>query len=596
MTDPNPVLLAQHDARLDLFVTKLTSALHESTTTPTSLADHALKLAQDASYDSSDFHRREILTRALNKTLLQEIQRSAGFSEKGALRLVDASIELARRDKILRQVPAHLLEVLFVSHSQKRLVEAIPAIRTRFEALRGTCTSRLSDAAYAIKSITSCMRQDSRASSIRNDFRATNPIFFGHLYLMLDAALPPWHPSCARRQMSYSVTVFDEALAPYDLENAVKGQSSRSTMDIPLYRSFWTAYAAMKNPSLAESPAHWRHISACMDRVLSAFRTVPPIKELDELFSNGSAEHKGRESKAEMDTTATESEKQDSKHNKTITVDGQKKQKYKTRIPKHLTSPSILRLQIEDIKIRRHVLVQYAIFLHHLEVVSQQQSTEKDNAASKAGMDFCKTLFVPGGEGTRLKKSIFDIMSSDDGANFKHYVSGLLQRERHWINWKKNTGYGHLRRTSSVAPSVFKRRKVRSKISKYATESNRSTDNAPWRMRQSAWVVPPAKERAQPLLERAQAELWSEDVLKMELKEDMDDADVTDSMKRKNDSKYVWRTLRMLCEENLQCITSVAQRDGTLDLEALIKTKQEPRKSGGSEGPGVKKTESVASK
>lgn len=594
MADPNPVLLAQHDARLDLFVTKLTSALYESTTTPTALADHALKLAQDASFDSSDFHRRDILTRALNKTLLQEIQRNAGFSEKGGLGLVDVSIELARRDKILRQVPAQLLEILFVSHSQKRLVEAIPVIRTRFEALRGTCTARVQDAAYVIKSITSCMRHDSRASSIRHDFRATNPAFFGHLYLMLDAALPPWHPSCTRRQMSYSVAVFDEALAPYDLENAVKGQFSESTVDIPLYRSFWTAYAAMKNPSLAESPAHWRHVSACMDRVLSAFRTVPPVKELDDVFSDQIVEQKGRESKTEMDTTAIESEKQDSKLNKTKTTDGQKNKKYKSRIPKHLTSPSILRLQMEDIKIRRHVLVQYAIFLQHLEVVSQQQSTEKDNAASKAGMDFCRTLFVPGGDGTRLKKSVFDILTSDDGTNFKHYVSGLLQRERHWINWKKNTGYGHLKPTSSVAPSVFKRRKVRSKISKYGT-ANRSIDNAPWRMRQSAWVVPPAKERAQPLLERAQAELWSEDVLKMELKEDMDDADVTDNMKRKNDSKYVWRTLRMLCEENLQCITSVAQRDGTLDLEALIKTKQEARKSGGSEGPAIKKTESAAS-
>lgn len=513
--------LTQHDARLDILVTKITSALQSSEKSPEGLATHALKLSTEAT--TTVAASRDLLSRAFHKAALILLRGGHGKDSETrmhafdvSLALVDAAIDLLPTKRIDTRLPLSLLEVIFSFHTQAELASRVSTIRRRYEAIRASQSERVADL-YIIKSVMSCINRDQSGS---------NPVLSGRLRLMLAASLPVWHPSGMNRRAQYNISN-----AP-DYENVLKNEDT-SDVDVALYKAFWRAQELVGNPSLSESPAVWQEAYVSMDRVLCAFKSLPAAKEIETCIDVS-------------------------------------KEKQQSRIPKFLTSPSILRLQLEDIRIRRHILMQYAIFLHHLESVAGYTLSEKDTPAWKSSVEFCKTLFESGGEGVKLRKQVYDVMNLDSHGKFKRFVLSLLHRERRWMHWKKHTGYTHLVGNKGAAPTIFKRRKVRSRVDEDDV-AQRDVRND-WDSRQNAWCVPPPSECAAPLLERARAELWSADVLKMELKEDMEDDEVSEDMKRANDSKYVWRTLRMLCEENIACLASVSnQENGSLDLEALVR-------------------------
>lgn len=521
----NPVdFLSQHDARLDVLVSKITSALHSPDSTPDKLASLAYEYSSSAATSVSS--SRDLLSRAFHKAALISLRGGHVHNAEARLRafdtsliLVDSTISLLQEKRIEARLPITLLEVTFSFHTQTELANRISTIRRRFEAIRAAHPEKVAEL-YIIKSIMSCINRDQSGS---------NPVLSGYLRLILAASLPVWHPSGMNRRGQYNTSNIP------DYENVLKNEDAPD-IDVALYKAFWGAQALVANPSMAESPPQWREAFFSIERVLSAFKAVPPSKELDAFTP----------------------------------LSKDKTEKMRSRIPKYLTSPSILRLQLGDIRVRRHVLMQYAIFLHHLETVAGFIPSGKDTPTSKIGIEFCKKLFSIGGEGIKLRKQVYDVMNADCDGKYKRFVTSLLQRERRWLHWKKHTTYAHLSAKKVSAPTIFKRRKVRSKISEDGMMEREPVSD--WEARQKAWFVPSPSSRAAPLIERAKTELWSAEVLKMELKEDMEDEEVSEDMKRRNDSKYVWRTLRMLCEEDVACLVNVAsQSNGFLDLEALVR-------------------------
>lgn len=569
-------VLSKHDDFLDSFVARLSSTLRQPNTNPQKLADCAIDLFHEPALSSTPFKiKQDLLGHVFQKTLLSELKKfrsqfsertdhhkasDPGSDEQLAFRLkafdsvfslIDASIHLLSlpkyRDIISSRLPPQLVEFLLAMHSQVEIEARVHRIQSCFKEVRYVC-SQMDDRAYylyILKAINFCISRDKSGCY---------PLLSGHLKLMLAAAVPAWHPSCTKRLMAYNEDIED-----VDIENLLK-EHHQASVDTALYRAFWTAQNAMKNPSKAESPEEWKRIASCMERVIAAFRTVSPIN---------TAEHEDIDDDVEMSANS------DSK----VGVKGEGKHLLKSMSKQSLqteslSSPSILRLQMEDIRVRRQVLVQYAIFLHHLEVVSSQKPTERDSSATLKAIEHCKLLFSPGGSGMRLKKQVFDVMNSDTDGKLKRFVNNLLQRERCWINLKKTTGYSHLTKTKAKASKIFKRRKVGSKpVGKSSSSLKNRNDGGGlngWKTRQRAWMLPSPSEREEILRDRANSELWSKDVLNMELKEDMNDEDVTEDTKRKNDSKYVWRTLRMLCEEDVTCLTRISGKKGAIDLEALV--------------------------
>lgn len=432
-----------------------------------------------------------------------------------ALAIVDYAIELVRNRHIDEELPCKLLEFVFTFCTRGQLSRGVDAIRDRFNAYRQATSPRTP--LYLIKAAMSCINRDQHGS---------DPVLSGRLRLILAAALPVWHPSGLNRRGQFNdgngIDVESE------MENA-----NTSDFDAALYKAFWGVQEFMQNPSLAENQEVWSKVRVLIDKILDTFETIniptdPGI--------------------------APESPS-----------------------PKYMAAPSLLRLQLVDKHVRRHVLIQFVIFLHYLEAVGCTLPSEKDSPAAHKKFAFCNSLFESNGEGSVVKGRVYTLLDRDCAGKFKRFVASLIQRERKWIDWKKRTGYKHLKEPTGEAPRTFKRRRVLSPVpdsSESHTSQRRLDFPEEWVLRQKAWTVPPKSVRMDPLSDLSRLKVSTVQDLKNHLREDKEDSDITDDAKRLNNSKFVWRALRLLCEESiatvLQIIEPVAEHG--VDLERCLKT------------------------
>lgn len=453
-------------------------------------------------------------TVAVLKEALEEPS-NAHSAFTNALAIVDCAIVLLRNRHVDEMLPCTLLEFVFAFCTRAQLSKGIDPIRQRFDAYRRATTTPRTHL-YLIKAAMSCINRDQKGS---------DPVLSGRLRLMLAAALPVWHPSGLNRRGQVN-----EA-NKIDYEEQLKDDDSKH-VDVALYKAFWGIQQYMQNPSLAEDEHTWRKPKAALEKVLDAYETITIPEGPGITLENPS--------------------------------------------PKYMTAPSVLQLQLVDVRVRRHVLVQIAIFLHHLEVVGETAPTEKEAPATQEKHLFCKSLFESGGEGDMLRGRVFALLERDSAGKFKRFISSLLQRERKWIDWKKRTGYKHLNDLGHEPPKVFKRRRVLSPIpdsSGPVSKKTCPTGPREWQLRQSSWEVLPVSERMTPFKDPHRSMVPSVQTLKGQLKEDMDDPEITEDLKRKNDKKFVWRALRLLCEESMETVMQVIDSNSKsgYDLELWIK-------------------------
>lgn len=508
----------RHEADLNDVHGTLISLLVAPNSSPQSVANELHTRVQNSTSDT-----KELLTRVLRKAAVDILKGgiqdpslpNSAFSN--ALAIVDCAIVLVHERHVDERLPCSLLEFVFTFCTRGQLANGVDAIRERFAAYRAAALSTRTHV-YLIKAAMSCINRDQKGS---------DPALSGRLRLMLAAALPVWHPSGLNRRGQ-----FNEG-NEIDYESALKERDFKD-LDVALYKAFWGVQRFMQNPSLAETEETWVDARAAMDAVLEAFETLTIPEEPAIVLESPS--------------------------------------------PKYMSAPSVLRLQLVDIRIRRHVLVQFAIFLHHLEVLGDTTPSEKDAPVVQKKHTFCKSLFASGGEGKKAKDRVYALLERDSAGRFKRFIVSLLQRERKWIDWKKRAGYKHLNKTGSDPPKTFKRRRVLSPVpGSGSSASKRTRQSGPeeWKLRQASWKALPPSERMAPFKDPQRSLVPSVETLKEQLKEDMEDPEITEDVKRKNDTKFVWRSLRMLCEESLETLMQVIDTNSKTgyDLELCVKGK-----------------------
>ena len=178
-------------------------------------------------------------------------------------------------------------------------------------------------------------------------------------------------------------------------------------------------------------------------------------------------------------------------------------------------------------EIQTLICVQAAILFQHLEF---------------DGGTFGKSLFN-GGEGVALRKRVMDGLDS----GFRRFVMVLLNRERRWVRWKKTME--HTKKPKVEIARPFKRRMIRQPRLQARGIEGMGMPELSWKIFLEA------------------NETGGLDALMEEVKEDKNEAEED---KRKGDSKYVWRALRTLCDENVELMGKVANEEGKVDLERIV--------------------------
>eukprot|EP00178_Gracilaria_changii_P015816 TRINITY_DN444_c0_g1_i1.p1 TRINITY_DN444_c0_g1~~TRINITY_DN444_c0_g1_i1.p1 ORF type:complete len:493 (+),score=106.19 TRINITY_DN444_c0_g1_i1:5022-6500(+) len=338
-------------------------------------------------------------------------------------------------------------------------------------------------------------------SAIERDTHALDAVRSGRLRLMLAESLRAWHPSGMNRRGAYATHPIAYDPLP------------QTNVDAALYNALWGLHKFLQNPSLAENDASWKQAAAALDTVICAFESTTPRSDT---VPHG--------------------------------VD-------------YPTSPSVLSLQLADVHFRRHMLLQYAIFLHHMETTASLPIGEKDGHAVRQSLEFCAKLFGRNGSGEQLKLRVMALLDRDDGSRLKHFAQSLLQRERVWLRWKR-TNYSHLEAGVTKSPTVFKKRTV------LWHQKDKPIRFNNWLQRiKSLESQTENGDVYAPLFDRTLIPGVKE--LKQALKEDLDDTDLDEGSLRKNDKKFKWRALRTLMDEDVAVLRKLSESD-ELNLDVVL--------------------------
>lgn len=237
-------------------------------------------------------------------------------------------------------------------------------------------------------------------SVIDRDIHGLQAVRSGRLRVMLAESLRTWHPSAMNLRGAYgNRPVFSSPLP-------------ESHIDSALYNAVWGLQKFLQKPSLAESESVWKEASVLLSTVLSVFETTPVDRDI---------------------------------------------------VPpgvEYSTSPHILEMQLADARFRRELLVQYAIFLNHIETTGLLSVSSKEQERENQNSEFLRGLFDHDNEGDRLKSRVMALVKKYDGWDLFYFLHSLLKRERVWVRWKKASKYSNLKTAKVSSSSMFKRRTV----------------------------------------------------------------------------------------------------------------------------------------
>lgn len=488
------------------------------------LYEHAQKVLEESSDNGTDIS--DLLSTALKKSIVHVLKgnltKSTDEAFDTAIRIVQMSIHLAKQQKpqnsnekcVSDKIPLTLLEYLFTFHQQSDLLRRIDSIRDCFNQFNPRVPEKLGlsprSVIWAVKLVVCCLNRDRSY---------LNPVLSARMCLMLAASMSTWHMSGMNKRGLCNTE------KRFDYERALK-EEQNSDVDVSLYRSFWRIQEFMLDPSTVDTTIAWKHAIESMRKVLEAFEVIPKTEP---------------------------------------------KSDYTGQVPHYFTSPSLLQLQLSDARLRQHVLLQFVIFLHYLESFGEMSASNTKDASAKGQKgELYRSLFSDTGEGNQMQARVLSLLEKDSSVQFRRFIASIFVRERRWMYWKEKTGWSHLQPKMRKEPAKKFIRRSRDSDGNDMPPAKRARGRNSWLERQKGWEQMP-RNPTDPLKEEGCVVPGTKDILD-EVKEDVDDDDITEDFKRKNDSKYVWKTMRILSDEGTGLLLKAVDNKAKLghDLELCL--------------------------
>eukprot|EP00127_Corallochytrium_limacisporum_P006279 Clim_evm23s224 gene=Clim_evmTU23s224 len=190
------------------------------------------------------------------------------------------------------------------------------------------------------------------------------------------------------------------------------------------HRSFWDLQTYLLDPrKVYESEKDWERFKARIEIVLEAFSTGAAV------VASG-AEVKGEDDE-QMDTDAV--------------VSGRDEDGGDLYFPKHLTSGSLMTMQLKDTHFRRQICVQLLIAFQYLKANVKFKTPEQHLKPQQENfIDAC----IP---------KVHDVIAKTppDGKRFLRSIKYLLANEEFWSSWKNNGCPSFEREPVTVDASVY---------------------------------------------------------------------------------------------------------------------------------------------
>eukprot|EP00268_Persea_americana_P019579 TRINITY_DN2005_c0_g2_i1.p1 TRINITY_DN2005_c0_g2~~TRINITY_DN2005_c0_g2_i1.p1 ORF type:complete len:653 (-),score=181.81 TRINITY_DN2005_c0_g2_i1:312-2270(-) len=263
------------------------------------------------------------------------------------------------------------------------------------------------------------------------------------------------------------------------------------SVDFNFYKTFWSLQEHFCDPaSTTVGPIKWQKFSSNLMVVLDTFE-AQPLSEDD-----GNANHLEEEEAAAFNI-------------------------------KYLTSSKLMGLELKDPSFRRHILVQCLILFNYLKTPGKNDK-DGPSESMKEEIKSCDE---------RVKKLLE--MIPPKGKDFLHYIEHILEREKNWIWWKRDSCPAFEKQATEpkTGQEAVRKRKQRWRLgNKELAQLWKWADQNPNAMTDPQRIRTPSV-----------AEYWKP------LAEDMDlSAGIEAEYHHKNNRVYCWKGLRFSARQDLE--------------------------------------------
>lgn len=306
-------------------------------------------------------------------------------------------------------------------------------------------------------------------------------------------------------------------------------------VDFGFYSTFWGLQQAFASPAASMRADTWPALVERLELVLGVFGS----------FSGQGQEAEGSAAAAEGAEGAADGAEG--------AAEGAAEELEEVYFAKFLTSSKLINLQLRDGYFRRHVLVQMLIFL-------QTISTER-----KGGVTLSYTQRQ---QVESMHARCISLLRAipPAGARFADAVVAMLEREEHWIEWKRSNcppfdkatleravaepsgagGAAPKRRAAAAAGSAAKRVSVGSKeLTKLWNMGSNDLESIAKRHAESH---PALGEYLKPVLVQMDP-----------------DEGIEEEYRLKNDKTFCWKALRLISKQDVSLLSKVNAQGGSLE-------------------------------
>ncbi|KAK9915708.1 hypothetical protein WJX75_002974 [Coccomyxa subellipsoidea] len=442
-----------------------------------------------------------------------------GASEASIPRLLDLTVYLGSQRQIDPAVVFTIMEDVMELSTIEEAQGVFGYLESRIHKLRqvynfGSTTSH--SKLSVLRICNQLLRRLSRASSSE---------LCGRILMFLTRLLPLLDRSGLNVQgqfnTSHSTPVEDVPEGTVD--------SNGQPVDATFYATFWGLQDVFQHPYAAMEPSKWAGTITDIKRVLAEF-TKQPVA----LASSSGGEGEG----GLLEEAA-------------LTV-------------KYLSSPKLMRLQLQDAALRRHFLLQALLFLHACQNPVVKTGTAAAQQAKKEALRSKQVL-----EAEELEGLLYAELqrTPKHGAHFCAAVRTILTRETQWTKWKSEGCQGYERKEvaqlTPLALDAALQAAAAAPSNPNRVDTGSEALNRLWNITRDnmSCLKGDANRRKTPSLQEHLAPV----IMEMDPEEGIED-----QYKTKKDEVYSWKALRLIARTNLPIFSKM-----------LTATQPKPRKGAG---------------
>jgi len=515
---------------------RLFETLRAALQSEAAVSEHVEAVKADTPSDKASKEVLELVMRMFMEELLTTAKATGETVEGiGIPRLLDLAIALASAEVAESNTPFALLEDLFDTQVISDAERLFGLIEKRAAALAPFLTPQQK---YQRGKLTLIRTSN---ELLRRLSKSKNTNFCGRILLFMAYVLPLAEKSglnlkgvSAASHVEYEASEPADGMdaegldAPAEIPAREEGGEAMggTTVDFSFYSTFWKLQKAFSEPVKAMASEQWASLVVQLESVLQVFGAFAQHGEGgegDASVGEGASTEVGEGAAMEVDEAEALQE---------------------VYFAMFLTSSKLINLQLRDPYFRRHVIVQMLIFL-------QTISTERKIAPllKESHRIQIEKLQV------RCNELLRGIPPA--GAKFAAAIGAVLQREEHWIEWKR-TGCAAFDKAAALsAPTTGQKRRGGGggKASKRMQLGNNELTRL-WNMGgNSLDAISQAKQSTPALAEYLKP-----------VQEQMDpEAGIEEEYKLKNDKAFTWKALRLMGKKDVSLLGKVSQPNGSLE-------------------------------